>query len=118
MEKADSQNEAPSRTGSRMVPESVTKQGSGLLPGRLAEVMVVRHGPADDDVLFPLHRALGELLLRVDDFLEQGIAYGLLGNDLVVEFELLLQDRGRRLVELHLVHGLQRDVVLRVAVNR
>src|ERR1700674_77422 len=73
-------DEAPSGSKARMVPGSLTL-GSGLLPGFgvLAELVVVGHAPVDDDVLFPLHRALGELLLGLDDLREHGIARRLLG---------------------------------------
>src|SRR5690242_18717748 len=54
----------------------VTDEASGLLRGglggRLAEVVVVGHLAVDHVVLLPLHRALRELLLRLDDFLEHG----------------------------------------------
>src|SRR3569832_1340573 len=77
---------------------------SGLLGVRFlrCEDMRVSHATVDDDVLLPLHRALGELLLRLDDLLHERRAH-LLVDDLVVDFELLLQDRSGRLVELDLV---------------
>src|SRR5258708_17703847 len=106
-----------SRDGARMVPETL-KRESGLLRGRLlAEVVVIGHRPAHDGVLFPLYRALGEFALRRDDLLEHGIVRRALRHNLVEHFELLLQHRDRGLVELHLVLGLQLDVVLRVAVD-
>src|SRR5262245_55500581 len=84
----------------------------------LGEVVVVRHAPADVGVEVPLHRALGELLLRLDDLLEQRVVGGLLRRDLVVDLELLLEDRVRGLVEPDLVLALELDVVLRVSIDR
>src|SRR5215475_13143020 len=83
-----------------------------------AEVVVVRHFPVRDVVLFPLRGALGEGELRGDDLLEERIARDVFLRDLIVELELTLENRIRSFIELHLVLGLQRDVVLRVAVDR
>src|SRR5688572_599197 len=95
---------------------------SGLLRRRLArglaEVVVVGHATADVGVEVPAHRARGERLLRSLDLLEQRVAFALLGGGGVVAGELALQHGVGRLVEAHLVLGLQFDVVLRVAVDR
>src|SRR4051812_1889651 len=72
--------------------------GSGLLRLR-PEVVVERHLAAHDGILLPLRHALGELELRVEDLLEQRVLARLLLHDLVVDLELLLQDRVRGLVE-------------------
>src|SRR5437773_2817012 len=90
----------------------------GWLRGRLRpEVVVVRHAAADVGVEVPLHRALGEGLLRLYDLLEDRVVGRLLVRHRVVDLELLLKNRVRRLVEAHLVLRLQLDVVLRVAVD-
>src|SRR5437762_8280361 len=89
----------------------------GLGPGP-AEVVLVGHAPANVGVEVPLHRALGERLLRLGDLLEQRVVRRLLVGDLVIDLELLLEHVVRCLVDPDLVLGLQLDVVLRVAVDR
>src|SRR5450755_535662 len=83
-----------------------------------AEIVVERHFARRDVVLLPLRRPLGEGELRLDDLLEQRVGPDVFLGDLVVELKLLLEDRIRRPVELHLVLRLQGDVVLRVTVDR
>src|SRR5215471_10098973 len=82
------------------------------------EVVVERQLAVDNVVLLPACRALGECELRLDDLLEHRIGRDILLDDIVVELELPLEDRVRRLKEADLVLGLQLDVVLRVAVDR
>src|SRR5690349_24359146 len=76
------------------VPPSVS---STLLRGRFrrlaAEIVIVGHAPADVVIHIPGDRARRELLLRVEDLFEQRILARLLLHDLVVDIELLLQDR-------------------------
>src|ERR1700761_3852318 len=79
------------------------------------EVVVERHPAVGDVVLLPARRPLGESNLRLDDLLEERVRAQVLLGDLVVQFELLLEDRIRRLEEADLVLRLQRDVVLRIA---
>src|SRR6478752_871859 len=61
----------------------VRLMASGLLLRVRAEVMVVGHAAIHDRVLLPLRGALGEGLLGLGDFLEQGILGRFLGDDLV-----------------------------------
>src|SRR6266567_3746687 len=82
------------------------------------EVMRERHPAIDDSILFPLRRALRKGKLRLDDLLEQRVLRRLLPDHVVVDLELPLQYRIRSLVELHVILGLQLDVVLRIAVDR
>src|SRR6266513_5495666 len=92
---------------------------SGLLRGRFpAEVVVIGHAPVDVGIEVPAHCALGVFALRRDNFLPHRVLRRLLGVHLIEHLKLLLQYRVRRLVELHLVLGLQLDVVLRIAVDR
>src|SRR3954471_4971188 len=68
-----------------------SSQRLGLFRSRLlAEVVVVGHAAVHHHVLLPFHRALGKLLLRFDDFLEERRVHLLLSG-LVVGFELLAQ---------------------------
>src|SRR6266849_2109404 len=92
---------------------------SGLLRGPFwPEVVIERHLAVYDGVLFPLRRPPGKRDLRFDDFLEQRIFRRFFLDDLVINLELRLENGVRRLVELHLVLGLQLDVVLRITVDR
>src|SRR5215510_8628389 len=104
--------------GCRMVSLG-RRRASGLLRcgGGLAEVVVVRHARAHLSVEVPTDRALGEHLLRRLDLLEQRVVGALLPR-LVEHLELPLQHGVGRLVEAHLVLGLELDVVLRVTVDR
>src|SRR5712664_2335528 len=91
----------------------------GLLRGPFwPEVVVERHLAVDDGVLFPLRRPAGKRDLRFDDFLEQRICRRVLLHDVIEDLKLPFEDCIRRLVELHLVLGLQLDVVLRLASDR
>src|SRR4051794_16292871 len=73
---------------------------SELLGRRVgSEIVVVGHAAAHHRVLLPLRRALCEFDLRLDDLLEDRIFGRLLLRHLVVDLELLLQNRVRRLVE-------------------
>src|SRR5215510_13088860 len=86
--------------------------------GRLGEIVVKGHAPADVSVEVPLYRSRGKGALRVSDFFETGILGRFLRLDLVEHLELFLQHRIRRPVEPDLVFSLELDVVLRVAVDR
>src|SRR6266513_3647302 len=104
-------NKAPPGIEVRMVLENL-KQRSGLLRDwLLAEVIVISHAPVDDSVLLPLHRAFGVFALRIGYLLEHRVVGRPPCQDLIEYFELLLQHRGRSLEELHLVLGLQLDVI-------
>src|SRR5262249_3196327 len=81
-----------------------------------SEVAVERHAPVDNRVLFPARDTFRVVVLRQHDLLEDRAFLCLLLDDVVVKLKLLGQDRVRRLVELHVVLGLQLDVVLRVAI--
>src|ERR1700694_2411141 len=97
------------------LPVQYADMPSGLLRGPFwPEVVIERHLAVDDGVLFPLRRPPGKRDLRFDDFLEQRIVRRFFLDDLVVDLELRLENGVRRLVELHLVLGLQLDVVLRI----
>src|SRR4051812_11707428 len=93
---------------------------SGLLRSRLrafAEVMVVRHLAAHVGIEVPAHDALREALLRREDLVEQRVVLALVDRR-IVRFELAAQDGFGRLVEAHVVLGLQLDVVLGIPVDR
>src|SRR6267142_4864504 len=64
----------------------------GRLGGRLGEVVVIGHPPADVGVGIPLHGAGGEDTLRLDDLLEERVLGGLLVCHGVEDVELLLED--------------------------
>src|SRR5262245_46304366 len=93
------------------------RSSSDRLLGVRSPVMVEHHLSAHNGVLFPLRRPLCKRELGFDDLLEQRIFRRFLLCHLVEYFELLFEDRVGRLVELHIVLGLQLDVVLRVAVD-
>src|SRR5258706_4804439 len=79
------------------------------LCGRLgvlgAEVGVVGHAPIHIRVEVPANGALGEYLLRGEDLDEERVVLALV-DDGIEDFELLAQDRVRRLVALQLFLGL------------
>ena len=54
------------------------------------EVVIERHLAADDRVLFPLRRPLGERELRLDDLLEQRVVADYFFAIFVVDLELRL----------------------------
>src|SRR5882672_5045585 len=62
----------------------------------LREVVVEGHAAADVGVEVPLHRPRSERLLRLHNLLEHRVVRRLLVDDLVVDVELLLEDRDRR----------------------
>src|SRR6266702_7438148 len=90
----------PSEVGGWCFRRAVRRQAF-LARRLLAEVIIIRHDPADVGIEVPAHGALGILALRFDDFLPQRVLGRLLGVDLVEDLELLLQDRVGGLVELH-----------------
>src|SRR5690349_1641523 len=74
-------------------PAGEPRRSAELLGGAiLSEIVVEGHAPLHDRVLLPSRRPLGELELRLQDLLEQGILLGFLGHHLVVNLELALQD--------------------------
>src|SRR5258706_13295928 len=70
-----------------------------------AEVVVIGHAPIHIRVEVPANGALGEYLLRGEDLDEERVVLALV-DDGIEDFELLAQDRVRRLVALQLFLGL------------
>ena len=70
---------------------AIPRNSSSLLGSSLLGSEEVAHGhaAADVGVLVPLHRALGERLLRCDDFLEQRVFRRFLRDDRVPQLELV-----------------------------
>ena len=85
--------------------------------GLAAKEVIHRHAAIDVGVLIPLHSALSKRTLRCHDFLEQGVLSRFLFQNFGPDFQLVLQDRVRRFVELDFVFGLQLDVVLRITID-